>query len=132
VLAQLDELDGVESSAVNESGSLIRVTLQPDADPARVAAEAERVLRAAGQRVGVAVGGPSSPGKRGAATALSQETWRDHNQVARQAAAERRAELRGWLLLLLLLFANILLAFLCWREYRRRRLASLTVPCSGG
>jgi hypothetical protein len=120
VLARLEEIDGVESCFVNEPGTVIRVSLRPDADPGKVAGEVDRVLneQTAESADGPAGGTALPPGERGAA--ISQERWRDSRQVASQAAAERRASLRNWLVLLVVCVIILLLGLLYWRRRRRR------------
>ena len=86
MLARLNQVNGVGSSYANESGSLIRVSLRPGADPARVAAEAGRVLREqAGDRVADRLG------ERATTAALQKEQWRDASQVAENSAPAARA-----------------------------------------
>jgi hypothetical protein len=82
VLARLNEVSGVEGSFANQSGTLIRLSLRPGADPKRVAVEASRVLREqTGDRVGVRL-------EEGAtAAALQREDWRDEGRVAESISA---------------------------------------------
>ena len=81
MLARLNELPGVQTSYVNDSGTLIRVALRPGADPVRVAAAAERVLsEQANDRVGVPLN------DRTQATTLQNERWKDTDQIAATSA----------------------------------------------
>jgi hypothetical protein len=124
VLARLGQIDGVEGSYANESGTLIRLSLRPGADPERVAAEARRILsEQVEDRTAVRLEGGE------ASAALRREEWRDERRVAESVAAEMRpAEVqaseggtpRGVLLALLL--AGI--AFVLWLLRRRQRQAA--------
>jgi hypothetical protein len=126
VLARLDQLDGVECSFVNESGTLIRLSLRPEADPAKVAEGVRRILRQAGED---GVPGPpgreASPlGEAAAAAALLEEQWRDRTQeVAALAATDPLTSVR-LALALLLVCVVVALRFLWWW---RRELALLPV-----
>jgi hypothetical protein len=129
VLAQLEEIDGVDGSSVNDPGTLIRVSVQPTADPARVAEQVERILdqQVMEPNKDSPADGPPSLGKRAEATALQREQWHDSSQVFQQAAVLKRTDERrllAWLVGLLLLGAIAVLGFLRWRR-RRHRLASL-------
>ncbi len=77
MLARLNQIDGVQSSSANESGTLIRLSLRPGADPKRVTAGARRVLsKQVEDRVPVPLGGKE------ATAALQTEKWRDKTWVA--------------------------------------------------
>jgi hypothetical protein len=108
----MSQIDGVETSFVNEPGSVVGLTLRPGADPAKVAREAQRALR----DEAVERGTPPPRGQeaaplsgRAAGAALQTERWHDRDDVTRQAAeilaAEAQASGGGfpWLLLALLL-----------------------------
>jgi hypothetical protein len=85
VLARLGQIDGVEESFANETGSLIRLSLRPGADSERVAAAASRVLyEQSGEHVGVRLATGES------AAALRGEEWRHESQVAERAAAAKQ------------------------------------------
>jgi hypothetical protein len=86
-LARLNQMSGVAGSFTNASGTLIRLSLQPGADPGHVAALASRVLREQTRdHVGVRLGGGT------AATALQTEDWRDAGRVAEGLAAGTRTD----------------------------------------
>ena len=124
MLARLGQIDGVEGSYANESGTLIRLSLRPGADPERVAAEARRILsEQVEDRTAVRLDG----GEAGAA--LRREEWRDPRRVAQSLAAETQAAEvrtsegntpRGVLLALLL--AGI--AVVLWLLWRHRQAAA--------
>jgi hypothetical protein len=135
VLARLNQLTGVEASFTNASGTLIRLSLQPGADPGRVAVEASRALRAQTRDyAGVRLGGGT------AATALRAEDWQDAGQVAKgltagtrtdptqtdplQAAEAGPQECPGLLAVLLACAAVGL--WLLWRRYRKAPAAGET------
>jgi hypothetical protein len=122
VLARLNQINGVEGSYANEPGSLVRVSLRPDADPGKVAGAVRQVLKTeGGERDPAPPGEEAAPlGERAAAEALRQEQWRDSSQVARQAAEAARETSLNRLLALLLAGAVVLLAVLCWRSRGHR------------
>ena len=127
MLARLSQVNGVQSSSINESGTLIRLTLHPGADPERVAAEASRVVREQVQdRIADRVGGGD------AATAVQQEEWLDERRVAARNAAGIAApqvrQSRGVWWGVLLVFMVISL-WLLWRRYRGAAVG--LVPLSG-
>jgi hypothetical protein len=113
VLARLGQIDGVESSFANQSGTLVRTSLRPGADPAKVAREVQLVLsEEAGNRDTTRSNAGVPPlGERSANTALREEKWRDSTEVARQAAAGETpgdapvSRWPGWLLALLVCVA---------------------------
>jgi len=127
VLARLGQIDGVEGSYANESGTLIRLSLRPGADPERVATEARRILsEQVEDRTAVRLDGAA------AGAALRREEWRDQRRVAQGLAAETQAaevrtsegnRLRGVLLALLL--AGI--AVVLWLLRRHRQAAAAGV-----
>jgi hypothetical protein len=81
VLAHLDQIDGVEGSFANESGTLILLALQPTADAGKVAGAVRRVLtQQVRDRVPVRVGGGA------AVHALEGQEWRDKSQVVKSVA----------------------------------------------
>jgi hypothetical protein len=119
VLTRLDEIDGVQSSATNESGTLIVLDLAPGADPAKVAAQALRVVaEQVADRVSVPIAG------RAAAVALQRETWQDKGQVAQEgvaSAVQPPASHGSGLLAALVLGCAVAGLGLCgWRLHRRR------------
>jgi hypothetical protein len=117
VLARLDQIDGVESSFANESGTLIRLSLRPGADPGKVAGAIRRVLS---EQVRDRV--PVPLGERAAAAALQREEWRDKSQVTEFPATEMDTSVRrapAVLAVLLLGFAAVGLGLLWWRHQRR-------------
>jgi hypothetical protein len=81
VLGRLDKLDGVAASASNYTGSLLRVTVAPGADRAKVEEAARKALA---EDVGEAV--PLTG--EGARRALEREHWRGANRVAELSAIE--------------------------------------------
>jgi hypothetical protein len=93
VLARLDQIDGVERSYANRTGTLIRVSVAPGADRNRVAGE---VLKALGEgNRNVSRLADSELGR-----ALEKEEWRDASRVRELSAIEYRTlVLRGlpWL-----------------------------------
>jgi hypothetical protein len=121
VLTRLNQIAGVEGSATNESGMLLRLSLRPDADPAKVAQEARRALSDHGDdRVPVQLNGKT------AAAALQQEDWKAHNADAEaESMTPETAKLVGgaggasWLLAILLACAALALLLLWWRHHRR-------------
>jgi hypothetical protein len=118
-LTRLDEIDGVQSSATNESGTLIVLDLAPGADPAKVAAQAQRVVaEQVADRVSVPITG------RAAAMALQRETWQDKGQVTQGGVARAVqppvSHGPGLLAALLLGCAVAGFGLLGWRLHRRR------------
>jgi hypothetical protein len=118
VLVSLDQIDGVDSSYANESGTLIRLSLRPGADSAKVARAVQQVLKEQVEdRVSVQLG------RSAAATALQQEEWRDQSQVAQLAVTEVGPSI-GYapvlLAALFLVWAAIGLGLLYWWHRRRR------------
>jgi hypothetical protein len=117
VLARLEQIDGVECSFADESGTLIRLSLRPGADPGKVAGAVRRVLsEQAGDYVPVPLDGGA------AAAALQREEWRDKSQVAEFAATERGTSARrapAVLAALLLGCAAVGLGLLWWRHRSR-------------
>jgi hypothetical protein len=121
VLARLDQIDGVESSFVNESVTLIRLSLRPDADPGKVAGSVRRVLSVEVEDRGpVQFGGP-------VAAALPGEQWWDRSRAAESAEPaepEMSTSVRrvpAVLVALLLGCAVVGLGLLWWRHRRHRR-----------
>jgi hypothetical protein len=124
VLTRLNQIDGVESSSANESGSLVRLCLRPGADSAKVAAQVRRILdEETREHVPVPPGEGTAPlGGQSAVEALQKEQWRDSAQIAQQTAAEKPApgRRRPLLLLALLLVGAIAgLTLLWWCIHRR-------------
>jgi len=120
VLARLDQIDGVESSYANESGTLIRLALRPNANLTRVTGAVRRVLsEQVEDRVTMQLSGQV------AAVALQRQEWRDKTKVAELAATEMGTSARRapWLLAVLLLgWVAVGLGLLWWR-YRRKSTA---------
>jgi hypothetical protein len=117
VLARLDQLDGVESSYVDETGATIRVSLRQGADASAVSREVEQTL--AGQARG---GAPVRLGGDAAAEALRGAKWWDKGRVAADAAAQTPASsgLRARTVLAALLLACVAVCLgLLWRRRRR-------------
>jgi hypothetical protein len=124
-MTRLDQIDGVESSAINDSGTQIRLTLRPGADPKKVAGEVQHILEEQGAgHVAAPITGEA------AAAALVQETWRNKSQLATETTAQTPPSASGpsWLLAALLLgSAAIALGLLLWR-HRNQHLAWCTLP----
>jgi len=117
VLARLDQIDGVESSYANESGTLIRLALRPNANLTRITGAVRRVLS---EQVEDRV--PVQLSRQVTAVALQREEWRDKSQLAKLAATEMGTAARRtpWLLVVLLLgWAAVGLGFLWWRCRRK-------------
>jgi hypothetical protein len=125
VLARLNQIDGVENSSAslgNQEGALVRVSVRPGADPAKVAAEVQRVLSEAVQdRSSVQLS------SQAAAAALRQKEWLDPGRLAEVAATgSGTSEGRGSSLLAVLLVAGLVvaLALVAWRRLWQRRAGS--------
>jgi hypothetical protein len=125
VLARLNAIDGVESSSAsvgNPEGSLVRVSLRPGANPGKIAAEVQRVLReAVRERSPVALPHPA------ATAALQQKEWLDPKQLADLAdtelsTSEDRAAV--WIVALFLGALMVVLGLFGWRHLRRRQTGS--------
>jgi hypothetical protein len=117
LLARLDQINGVESSFANGSGTLIRLSLRPGANPESIAREVRRVLTEQ-----VEDRTPVQLGPKAIATALQQEEWRDKTQVAELARTEREtsAYLGPAIWGAVLLSCTALgLGFVWWRYCRR-------------
>jgi hypothetical protein len=125
VLAQLNGIDGVESSSAsvgNPEGALVRVSVRPGADPAKVAAEVQRVLSEA-----VKDRSPVQLTSRAATAALQQKEWLEPKQLADLAAtASGTSEGRAPVLLVALLLGAlvVVLGAFAWQHLRRRRLGA--------
>jgi hypothetical protein len=125
VLARLNEIDGVESSSAsvgNPEGALVRVSVRPGADPARIAAEVQRVLSEA-----VKDRSPAPLTSQAAAAALQQKEWLDPKQLADLAAtdlgtSEGRAPVLPAAVLLGAMV--VVLGLSGWRHLRRRQAGS--------
>jgi hypothetical protein len=127
VLAQLTQIDGVENSFTDEDSTLIRVTLRPSADPAKVAREAQAILSAR-----VADRAPVRLGRKALVAALPGKSWWDKSRIAESLAAKTAATggppSRGIAGLLWLCLA-VVLGLVGW--WQRRRLAAALLPLTG-
>jgi hypothetical protein len=74
VLARLDQIDGVERSSANRTGTLIRISVAPAADPGPVAGQVLEVLADEGR-------GTRRLGGSELDQALEREEWRDAGRV---------------------------------------------------
>lgn len=83
MLERLDKIDGVEASAANHTGTLIRITVKAGADREKVAEAVQKDL-AADKRNPTRVTGD------GLAKALKDEGWRDITRIGQLSAAEFR------------------------------------------
>jgi hypothetical protein len=125
VLARLNGIDGVESSSAsvgNPEGALVRVSVRPGADAAKVAAEVQRALSE-----GVKDRAPVPLTSQAAAAALQQKEWLDPKQLADLAATDlgTSAGRAPFLLVGLLLGAMVVvLGLFGWRRLRRRQAAA--------
>jgi predicted outer membrane lipoprotein len=117
-LARLKQIAGVDASAMNESGTLLRLSLQPDADAAKVAQEARRTLSEHGdERVPVYLDGKT------AATALQRQDWKEASDTQSESTTTETAKPEGgssWLLAILLACAALAVLLLWWRHHSRR------------
>ena len=120
MLARLDQIDGVQSSFLNESGDLMWLSLRPGANPRTIAGSVRRILsEEVEDRVPVWFSG------RAVDAALQREQWQDKNQVADSPASAATVSVTSvprtsgapWSLLLG--GAALLLGLLGW--YRSRR-----------
>jgi hypothetical protein len=84
VLSGLDKLDGVAGSSANYTGTLVRVTLAPGADRAKVEAAARKALA---EDAGEAVPLTGGDLRR----ALDQEHWRGASRIGELSAVEFKA-----------------------------------------
>jgi hypothetical protein len=116
----MNQINGVESSFVNESATLIQLSLRPGANPERVAAEATRVLR---ERAGDCLAVRLS--RRDTTVAIKKEEWRDERRVTESLAPQGPAAEEGtpgWgMLLVLLLGCVTVVSWLLWRRYHQMR-----------
>ena len=125
MLARLNAIDGVESSSAsvgNPGGALVRVSVRPGADPAKIAAEVQRVLSEA-----VKDRSPAPLTSQAAAAALQQKEWLDPKQLADLAATDlSTSEGRAPVLLVALLVGAmvLVLGLFGWRHLRRRQAGS--------
>jgi hypothetical protein len=130
VLARLNAIDGVQSSTAsvgNPEGSLVRVSLRPGANSAKIAAEVQRVLSEAVR--------DRSPVRLTSSTttaALQQKEWLDPKQLADLADTELgTSDNRTPLLLVVaVLFGAmvVVLGLFGWRQLRRRRTSASGSP----
>jgi hypothetical protein len=126
VLSQLNDIDGVDGSFVNESGSMVGVNLKPGADRDRVVREAQTILREKVSESDRLPPGEESPPLSGGAAEdkFQSEQWTDSNHVAQRAVEQRRAEARRiWIWLLALMVTLSAGIWFTWRH--RQRLAVL-------
>jgi hypothetical protein len=82
VLASLDKIEGVQASATNYTGTMIRVTLTSTSDRAKVAEKVRKVLA---DNEPVALAGDELR------LALAKEQWRETGRVGELSAIEFRA-----------------------------------------
>jgi hypothetical protein len=121
-LARLNGIDGVEVSSAsigNPEGTLVRVSLRPGANGAKIAAEVQRVLSEAVQERF-----PAPLTHPAAAAAVQQKEWLNPKQLADLAAADlRTSEGRTPVLLAALLLGAlvVVLGLFGWRHLRRRQ-----------
>jgi hypothetical protein len=114
----MDQINGVESSYLSESGTLIRLSLRPGTDPETVTRAVRRVMtEQVEDRVPVPLGRPA------AAAAFQQQEWRGKSQVAEFAAAEMGTSTRGVppVVVALLLGCTALGLGLLWWRHRRKK-----------
>ena len=83
MLERLDKIDGVEASAANHNGTMIRITVKAWADKEKVAEAVQKDL-AAGK------GNPARVTGDGLAKALKDEEWRDITRIGQLSATEFR------------------------------------------
>ena len=83
MLARLDQIDGVERSYANRSGTLIRLSVAPAADPERVAREVPEVLADEGRGASRLAGSELEQ-------ALEGEEWRHAGRVRELSQIEFR------------------------------------------
>jgi hypothetical protein len=115
VLTSLNLVSGVDHSYTNSSGTLIRLTLKPGADPEKVVSEARRVLERVVEDRTVY---PVPPGE--VPEALSGE-WQDRDGAVERVPADAPAPDAppsggyGWLALLLALAVVFAALWMAWR-----------------
>lgn len=83
MLEQLDELDGVQASAANHSGTIVRVSIAAGADREKVADGAWKVLSKS-------LAKPSRLEGEKYAQALTKENWRGIERIGELSAIEFR------------------------------------------
>lgn len=114
MLARLDQVEGVERSLTNYTGTLIRLSLRSGADPRKIAEAVTRVLNDATEG-----GSATRLTPEEATAALQAEEWRDSTRVGELSWIEwRTLGLRGALAL-----AGILGAVGLGMAWRRRQVA---------
>ena len=127
MLARLNQIGDAESTGATlgiEERSLVRVSLRPGADPAKVAEQVRRVLR---EEVPERTVEPVAA--QTATAALERNAWLDTGQLADVAATERGPSERRTSILLALLFAVICVGLcLLGRHYLRHRRADPAAP----
>ena len=127
MLARLNQIGDVESADASlgiEGGSLVRVSLRPGANAAKVAKQVQRVLR---EEVPERAVQPVAA--QTATAALERNEWLDTGQLADIAAMETSPSERRTSILLALLFAVICVGlYLLGRRYLRHRRADPAAP----
>jgi hypothetical protein len=83
VLERLDKIEGVEASAANHTGTMIRITVKAGADREQVAGAVQKDL-AADKR------NPTRIASDGLTKALKEEEWRDVTWIGQLSAFEFR------------------------------------------
>jgi hypothetical protein len=114
VLARLDQVEGVERSFTDYTGTLIRLSLRSGADPQKVAAAVTRVLHGATAEGSVVRLTPEE-----ATAAVQAEEWRDLSRVGELSTIEWRTLGRRALLAVVGILGALGLGIV----WRRRRLA---------
>jgi hypothetical protein len=115
VLARLDRIDGVERSYVNRTGTLLRLSVAPSADPERVAFEALKVLGEGNRN-------PARLASQALDQALEQEEWRAADRVNELSAIEfRTLAVRRvlWLAVVLAAVGAVIFLYQRWRRVRQ-------------
>jgi hypothetical protein len=112
VLARLDRIDGVERSYANRSGTLLRLSLSPSADPDRVAGEVPQVVGGKNRTPTRLVG-------QELAQALEREEWRAVDRVGELSDIECRTVALRWLLRVVIFVAAVGAFILLFRRLRR-------------
>jgi hypothetical protein len=124
MLSHLSQAPGVQQSFVNVSGTVLRLDLQPGADPDKVAGEVRRILgQVAEDRTAErlckedetdALKHEWQDGRRAAASEAAEVEPAAANQAT---ATEAPRPTRHWLLALVLASAVVVLGRLTWRRF---------------